>query len=451
MKAIKVFLTAALMFSGAVAASAQTGVASGTPYGKGEDSVRCLQNISLFTSYIKGGAMKDAVEFWQKAYEECPGSTKSIYLYGVKIYKWQFEQETDPTKKKLIIDKLMRLYDDRIKYFGSDRKYGEDWITASRITDYIVLMGEQVDYDQIYRWTLPVVDKYKEQTDPQTVYYFVFSSLNKAIKDKAWYEPYIRDFVRGNDILDKQLETADEAQQQAILALKNPMENLFAKSGLASCEMMEKIYAGRYEESKKDADFLSGMLSMMSISGCENSPLYIKASKSLFEIKPTAEAAMGLAKEALDNKNTTEAVNYLQQAISLAKTSKMRASCNYTIGVIYMNQRSYGQARQFFNKAMAEDPNMGEAMLNIGQMIASSASSLFPDDRLKQRCVYYLAIEKLERARQMDQGVASKAASLIGQYRQYLPSAADIFMHPELEKGKSFYIGGWIGESVVIR
>ncbi|MDY6122193.1 MAG: tetratricopeptide repeat protein [Porphyromonas sp.] len=451
MKAVKTLIAAVLLCASTTVVSAQTGVASGTPYGSGEDSIRCLQNISLFTSYIKGGSMKDAVEFWQKAYEECPGSSKNIYLYGARIYKWQLEQETDPAKRSQIVDKLMQLYDNRVKYFGEDPKYGIDWIASARVSDYIALMGEQVDYNKIYDWTKPVVDKLQNSTDPQAVYYFVFASLNKAIKDKAWHEQYIQDFVKGNNILEAQLETADEEQQKQILAMKEPMEALFAKSGLASCEMMDKIYGTRLEENKSNAEFLNGMLGMMSISGCESSPLYLKGSKYLFQIKPSAEAAMGLAKESLDNKNPSEAINYLQQAIGLAKTAKMRASCNYTIGVIYMNQRSYGQARQFFNKAIAEDSTMGEAMLNIGQMIASSASNIFPEDRLKQRCVYYLAIEKLERARQMNPQVAGKAASLIGQYRQYLPSAADIFMHPELEKGKSLYIGGWVGESVVIR
>lgn len=454
MKAINVILSAALFFVAGVSASAQTGLASGTRYGKGDDSVRCLQNISLFTSYYKGNDIKSAVKFWKDAYAECPASTKNIYIYGANMIKYQLDQEKDPKKRQELVNKLMKLYDDRAKYFGDDPKYGLDFIAFARVADYMsVVPQEKIDYDKIYNWTKPAIDKYKSEANPHAIYYYVFASLNKAIKDKNWHEQYIKDFMFGNEAMDKQIEAAgeDSATIKSIEALKDPMDNLFARSGLADCAMMEKIYGSKVDENKSNADFLSGMLMMMRMTGCETSPSYIKASRYMFNIKPTAEAAMGLAKEALDQHRNSEAIQLLQQAIGLAKTAKVRASCNYTIGIINMNSHNYGAAKGYFNKAIAEDPTMGEAMLCIGQMIASSASSFFPDDKLKQRCVYWLAIEKLQRAKSMDPGIAGRANSLIGTYTRYLPSAADIFMHPDLEKGKSLYIGGWLGESVTIR
>ena len=45
-------------------AYAQKGVDTGTPFGSGEDSVRCITNISLFVPYAKAGNFKDAYEFW---------------------------------------------------------------------------------------------------------------------------------------------------------------------------------------------------------------------------------------------------------------------------------------------------------------------------------------------------------------------------------------------------
>ena len=43
---------------------AQTGVETGTPFGSGDDSIQCRQNISLFTSYVKGNNFKEAYPFW---------------------------------------------------------------------------------------------------------------------------------------------------------------------------------------------------------------------------------------------------------------------------------------------------------------------------------------------------------------------------------------------------
>ena len=63
----------------------------------------------------------------------------------------------------------------------------------------------------------------------------------------------------------------------------------------------------------------------------------------------------------------------------------------------------------------------------------------------------FIPPETIEKARQVDQNVAEDAGKLANTYRAHLPSTEEVFMHPELEKGKTFRIGGWIVETVTIR
>lgn len=60
-------------------------------------------------------------------------------------------------------------------------------------------------------------------------------------------------------------------------------------------------------------------------------------------------------------------------------------------------------------------------------------------------------VDKAERARAMDPSVANEANRIIGSYRQHFPAKEDVFMHPDLEEGASFTVGGWIGETTTIR
>jgi hypothetical protein len=53
---------------------AQKGVEDGSIYGHGEDSIRCLQNLSLYQPYAKQGDYASALEFWEIVYAECPAS-----------------------------------------------------------------------------------------------------------------------------------------------------------------------------------------------------------------------------------------------------------------------------------------------------------------------------------------------------------------------------------------
>ena len=77
---IKVLLLALGCTMGTLGAYAQKGVDNGTQFGSGEDSVRCITNISLFVPYAKAGNFKDAFDFWKIVYDECPCRYKR-YLF----------------------------------------------------------------------------------------------------------------------------------------------------------------------------------------------------------------------------------------------------------------------------------------------------------------------------------------------------------------------------------
>ncbi len=451
MMKIKVLFAAIAFSLTASIAFAQTGAQSGTAFGSGEDSIRCRQNISLFTQYAKTENYKDAYEFWKIVHDECPASTKNIYIYGNRIYEWLIQNESDATKKAQYVDQLLSLYDDRAKYFGDDPKFGEDYIVSSKIADYMKYKAASIDYNSIYSWVKPLVDKSGKATSPMVLYYFSFASLNKAIQDKNWHDNYINDYMFVAEAFDDQIAKADDASKAELQPLKQQTDELFAQSGLADCTTLNKLYGDKLDAHQSDAKFLRTMMELYRVSDCESNPLFFKASKYLFAVEPSATAAMGLAKEAMDTKRWSEANEYLLKAIELSTNAKDRAACYYTLGALSMQQGSYGTARNYCYKALEEDPNMGDALILVAQMYAASANNIFPDDGTKARCVYFLAVDKLERARSIDPSSAAKANRLIGQYRQYFPSPADIFMHPELEAGKSFYVGGWIGESTTIR
>ena len=128
-----------------------------------------------------------------------------------------------------------------------------------------------------------------------------------------------------------------------------------------------------------------------------------------------------------------------------------KAEDYYLIGVLLFEQNNLSKARQYCQKAIETNPDYGAPYILIGNMYAKSAKSIYPNDAVLAKVVYYAAIDKFEKARQVDQNVAEDAAKLANTYRAHLPSTEEVFMHPDLEKGKTFKIGGWIGETVTIR
>jgi tetratricopeptide (TPR) repeat protein len=445
-----------LMWLLAVGVYSQRGIDSGTQYGSGADSIRCLTNISLFTPYAKVNNFQDALPFWEIAYNECPAATKDLYLYGVKIVNWQISQEQDPVKREALIERLMSVYDQRIKYFGNDPKYGKDWIIARKAQDYIQLRGDKIDAALLYKWLGEVMAEYKEKTESLAVSLYMFASIKMLETDPEGRKAqYIEDFMNSSAILEQQLTAAKAANNTKeatnLEALKSGIERGFSASGAADCETLEGIYAQKVEDRQNDIDFLKETTTIFRRVGCKESETYFAAAGYAHKIEPTAESANGLGNQAFKRQDYETAERYLTEAIEMATEEDVKADIYFILANVAYLQKNYSKARGHCLKALESNPNLCKPYLLIGNMYASSASGIYPDDPVLRKCVYYAAVDKFERARQADPSCTDDANTLIASYRSYFPSAEEIFMHPDLEKGKPVKIGGWIGENTTVR
>ncbi len=444
MRMKKAFLSLLIAFAGS-SAMAQTGVASGTAYGHGQDSLRCRQNLSLFSGFSKTKNYKDAYEPWTNAIKECPASSKNIYIYGAKILRWKISQEQDANKRKALLDDLMNMYDLRTKYFGNSRKYGPDYIMGKKAADYVALGGDAVDYKQLYDWAKPVVDEAGKGANAELLYYFVAASKNVAVKDSSKRETYIKDYLSAAEALDAQLEAAagNEKVTKRIEAYKSPIDQEFASSGLAGCDMLKKIYTiEKIEKNKENKNFLAQTCNLFQNAGCD-APAYFTASRYLFAIEPSARAAMGLAGKAIQDHKYSEAKSYLTKAVDLTDKVKEKVMCYELLATLSSKQGAASSARAYCNKALELNPKSGSSMITLATLLAGQAGNIYPSDKVKQKAVYFLVIDKLRHAAAIDPSVSSRAYKLIAQYKAYLPSAADIFMHPDLKKGASFSVPGY--------
>ena len=69
---MKMFTMLFALSVGATATFAQKGVEDGSRFGHGQDSIRCLQNISIYTEYVKTENFKDAYTPWKAVFTEAP-------------------------------------------------------------------------------------------------------------------------------------------------------------------------------------------------------------------------------------------------------------------------------------------------------------------------------------------------------------------------------------------
>ena len=91
----------------------------------GNDSVLCIEKLSLYDGDMKMGDFKSALESWRYVFNECPKATVRIYIDGVKIMKHFIDKKyADDTTgiRDAYIDTLMMVYDQRVEYFKISKK-----------------------------------------------------------------------------------------------------------------------------------------------------------------------------------------------------------------------------------------------------------------------------------------------------------------------------------------
>jgi hypothetical protein len=89
----------------------------------GRDSIsriNCAANLSVLNEFMKMDQFDYALPPWRKVFDECPASSRNIYLYGVRIFRSAVENVQNPERRKDLIDTLMLIYDRRIKNFGQE-------------------------------------------------------------------------------------------------------------------------------------------------------------------------------------------------------------------------------------------------------------------------------------------------------------------------------------------
>lgn len=218
------------------------------------------------TTAAKAENYADAVKTWTAVYDNCPASSKNIYIYGPRIFKALFVKEADAAKKKEYLDKTMEIYDKRLKYFSNVDAKGT--ILAFKAYDYQELMGDDADPAVIYEILGEAIADMKSEMYPSDAYgHYMIASLRLFLQDNSKKEEYINDYFRIMDYMDQAKENAlaanDKENADYIDLVKEGVVNAFVNSGAGDCETLENFYAAKFEENKNDEEFFKSSISFI--------------------------------------------------------------------------------------------------------------------------------------------------------------------------------------------
>ncbi|TRX66214.1 tetratricopeptide repeat protein [Carboxylicivirga sp. M1479] len=447
MKIVTLLITG-LLFAGSV--FAQKGVEDGSKFGHGEDSLRCLENLSLYYEYYKQKNYAEAFPKWEIAFNECPASNKNLYSHGERIVEGLYKKEKDAAKKAEYYSLLMKVYDQRAKYFGTDKKYPTAYIMGKKA---ITMLRYNRNNTEVIKEVQPMLSEaYKVLGDrtqyPALLTYMANSSAMYRM-DALPGEELVSIYTDVTATLKKQMAKSKKPDTYAQVI--KDVEKLFSQSGAANCETLAEIFGPQLADHTTDLDWLKRVNRLLAKGDCGESELFYQSSEYLHKIEPSSSSAFGLSRMYMKTGDTDKAVSYLSEAITLEEDPYSKAKYHNTLGMIYMSQKKYSQTRSEARKAIALRSDWGSPYILIGKVYAATASS-YGSTEFEHKTVYWAAVDQFKKAKSVDKDDKNiaEANENILLYSQYFPNTEEIFFQ-SLKVGDAYKIAGWINTSTTVR
>ena len=451
----------------------------------GTDSVACVTNLSMYREYFKQweaakyapeAFSNEMVTAWREVFLNCPRASQLVYTNGEKILDYFIR--TNPKDKDAYIDTLCLLMDTRAKSFPNDPKTG-----ASQVANIMGRKGLLIytynpnRYEEAYTVLKEAVALDPSQLQGAYIDAYFKATIDMVNNDKAEKMTVINVYQELSEVLDNNIGALAETESELVAAreeaqasedadavagfdkqiekneksininkgVKSNLDNLFQP--YASCEDLIKVFSAKMAETPDDVVLLKRITTILDKKDCTESKLFLDAAVKLNELEPSPEASYSLGIKFFKDKKWSDAATFFEQATKTENNDrKYRAYRN--LGMCYENMGSLSRARDIYRRAAQIDPTNGEPYLLIGMLYAGSAKQF--SGEVESKAVFWAAVDKCLKAKQIDPSCAEKANSLIRNYSQYFPSMETIFFN-DYSEGQSFNVGGWIGETTTIR
>ena len=422
----------------------------------------CVMNVSLFHESVKNKMYADAYGPWMEVYTTCPNANKSIYSDGSKIVEALYQAASDPKEKERLANLAIEMQDKRIKYFGNDPKYPKAYILGEKGLAYLDFFGD-TKLNEARECLQQSVEGMGASSKIMVLVKLVDASYaiyKQSPETKA--EQFIADYELASNYLAEQAANTNNKNAEIAGKQKDYVDNIFAISGAADCAKLDAIYASVVKENRTNLDMLQKIAKLYKRVRCTESDVYFAACESAHKLQPTYESAAGCASMAAKKGDYEQAVSYYDQAIKLAMVEdELEDVADYQYNAAfycYNNLKKYAEARKYAQASIATlsglgiSKGQGRCYIIIGMCYAST--QLYPNDakgRILNKTVYWAAVDKFVKAKQVDPSVEAQASEFISTYSRYYPTKEERFDLPGEFSGSTYFVGGWIGESTSIR
>lgn len=411
----------------------------------GADPAQRGENVKLlnyFTDAYQTKAYDDALAIFRQLLERAPKASLNMYINAGDIYRNKMARATTKDDRAAYLDSMLFILDKRIEHFGDHATRGRAYLVAQKA----MLFNEnnQIDRDRAFQLFKEAVQVGRHEVDPEMAVVF-FNSLTEGFKlDDVTPEEYLKDF----DELMYLLSNVSVTEEDKVAI--SQIEALFASSGAASCENIEKIYRPKYEADPNNNDLLKQIVALFMRSKC-STDFQLELTEKYYKVEPTPELALMLGSIYEGKKMSAKAMEYFNIAISAEQDATKKIAMLLRAAGAAIEGGDYRTGADYARQMIAIDPENGYGYMFLAGAYAGGASNCA---EFEKRAAYWLVVDTYVQARSKfanDESQLSNINRLIGSYSANFPKVEETFMRG-LEPGQGYTVNcGWVTGRTTVR
>lgn len=410
-----------------------------------EDRKKAEESDALWGDAMKQGNYRAAVLPFQWMLANAPQWNTKLYIVGVDLYDKLADKETNPARKKILVDSLLMIYDMRIKNCGDEanvlnrKAYAAYRYNVKTKED---LPGLLALYDRTFEINGVKV------SDVNIVPYMTVVKANQVSYKNLAEDQILQRYDAIVNVIDAKIAAATKAGKtddvQKLKEMKDAIDGLLLGMVKVDCDFVKKNLAPKFEKNPNDINLAKKIFKFMLDGKCTDDPLWLSAGEAVYKLSPDKDFGLlkALAGKQLSNGNYDKAEQLLKEALSLSTTSTDKAEVLRYLGSLEVRKNNYPGARELFRQAATTNPNDKEAWEKIGDLYFNSFDTCKKQaSQAQDRLVYIAAYEMYQKAGSTQNMTRAKAQ---------FPSKEDIFLL-NWPVGSSQKVNCWIGETVILK
>jgi len=402
-----------------------------------DDSLKCLENLSLFNEFYKQNNFVDAYQPWKRLVKLCPSSTKNLYIKGNNMLQNLVAQEKDEAKKEQLIDTLLMAYDMRIENFGQ-----EAYVIGRKSAELLKFKSNQPELAFEAAKTSFEGRGTKTEAGVLQTYYLALKMLvEKGEKEESMM---IQEFPKLMEVVNA---NKDGKYGKYYLQVESALQDIFAP--YATCESLVELYQDKFNSNPSDTVIQKEILKFFEMRNCTDEELFMKAAQEYDKVNPSAKSKLSIGIGLLKKSDYSGSINYLKEATAMTEDKDIQQTAYKYLSYASLRTKSYASVKNYAYKWSALDEGNGEPYKLIGDAYFYGSTTV-GENPCEKAFGYIASVDKYYRAKQLSPELAADCNRMIGQAQANFPKKEKCFFHG-ITDGQTKQVGGWINENITVK